>query len=85
MLHQFLAAGAVTIYSFVGTLIIGYAVNVFIKNRVTDEQELEGLDTSIHGESAYDWGGIGTSGHLGSTATLSTSASSSSSKESVTA
>ena len=65
LLHQFLAAGAVTIFSFVGTLIIGYAVNVFIKNRVTEEQELEGLDTSIHGESAYDWGGIGTSGHLG--------------------
>ena len=84
LLHQFLAAGAVTIYSFVGTLIIGYAVNIFIKNRVTEEQELEGLDTSIHGESAYDWGGIGTSGHLG-TATAAPSTSSAASKESVTA
>ena len=85
LLHQFLAAGAVTVYSFVGTLIIGYVINIFIKNRVTEEQELEGLDTSIHGESAYDWGGIGTSGHLGTaTATTSTSASSAP-KESVTA
>ncbi len=84
LLHQFLAAGAVTIFSFVGTLIIGYAVNLFIKNRVTEEQELEGLDTSIHGESAYDWGGIGTSGHFG-TATATAASSSDSSKESVTA
>ncbi len=84
LFHQFLAAGAVTVYSFVGTLIIGFAVNIFIKNRVTEEQELEGLDTSIHGESAYDWGGIGTSGHLG-TATAAPSTSSASSKESVTA
>jgi hypothetical protein len=53
---------------------------------VTEEQELEGLDTSIHGESAYDWGGIGTSGHLGTaTATAASSISSAASKESVTA
>jgi Amt family ammonium transporter len=82
LLHQFLAAGAVTIYSFVGTLIIALVVNLFIKNRVTEEQEIEGLDTSIHGESAYDWGGIGTSsGHLGT----ATAATMSASKESVTA
>jgi Amt family ammonium transporter len=65
LFHQFLAAGAVTIFSFVGTVIIALVVNLFIKNRVTEDQELEGLDTSIHGESAYDWGGVGTSGHLG--------------------
>jgi Amt family ammonium transporter len=85
LLHQFLVAGAVTIYSFVGTLIIGFAVNIFIKNRVTEDQEMEGLDTSIHGESAYDWGGIGTSGHLGTATAASSSSDSSSSKESVTA
>ena len=68
-MHQFLAAGAVTIYSFVATLIIGLAIGLVMKNRVTEEDEMEGLDTSIHGESAYDWGGIGTSGHLGSATT----------------
>ena len=50
-----------------------------MKTRVTEEDELEGLDTAIHGESAYDWGGIGTSGHLGTATAVTTS------KESVTA
>jgi Amt family ammonium transporter len=84
LLHQFLAAGAVTVFSFVGTLIIAYAINVFIKHRVSDEQELEGLDTAIHGESAYDWGGVGTSGHLGAS-TLSGAGAAASTKESVSA
>jgi Amt family ammonium transporter len=65
LLHQFLAAGAVTIYSFVGTLIIGFAINFVIKNRVPEDWEAEGLDTAMHGESAYDWGGVGTSGQFG--------------------
>ncbi|WP_375479999.1 ammonium transporter [uncultured Jatrophihabitans sp.] len=65
LLHQFLAAGAVTIYSFVGTLIIGFLINLVIKNRVPEDWEAEGLDTAMHGESAYDWGGVGTSGHFG--------------------
>jgi ammonium transporter, Amt family len=63
LLHQFLAAGAVTIFSFVATTIIALVVNIFIKNRVSEEDELEGLDTAIHGESAYEFGPVG--GHLG--------------------
>jgi ammonium transporter, Amt family len=63
LLHQFLAAGAVTVYSFVMTAIIALAINLVIKNRVTEEEELEGLDTAIHGESAYEFGPVG--GHLG--------------------
>jgi Amt family ammonium transporter len=66
LFHQFLAAGAVTIFSFVGTLIIGLVINLFIKNRVPEEWEVEGLDTAMHGESAYDWGTVGTQGHFGS-------------------
>src|SRR6201999_875652 len=50
LLHQFLAPGAVTIFSFVGTLIIGYAINVVYKHRVPDEWEVEGLDTAMQGE-----------------------------------
>jgi Amt family ammonium transporter len=82
LLHQFLAAGAVTVFSFVGTFIIAKVIGLVMQTRVSDEAELEGLDTAIHGESAYDWGGIGTSGHLG-TATIGTTATAS--KESVTA
>jgi Amt family ammonium transporter len=63
LFHQFLAAGAVSVFSFVGTLIIATVVNLFIKNRVSEEAELEGLDTAVHGESAYEFGPVG--GHLG--------------------
>ena len=67
--HQILAAGTVTIYSFVGTLIIATVIGLFFKNRVTEEAEYEGLDTAIHGESAYDFGGGALSGgHIGTTA-----------------
>ncbi len=72
LLHQFLAAGAVTVYSFVATLIIGFGIGLVMKNRVSEEDELEGLDTSIHGESAYDWGGIGTTGRIGATTAVTT-------------
>ena len=58
VLHQIIAAGVVTVFSFFGTLIIGFVINLFIKNRVTEEEEYEGLDTAIHGESAYDFGGV---------------------------
>ena len=71
LLHQFLAAGAVSVFSFVGTLIIGYVINIFVKHRVPEEWEVEGLDTAMHGESAYDWGGVGLTGHLSPT-TLAT-------------
>jgi Amt family ammonium transporter len=57
--HQFLAAGAVTIFSFVGTVIIARAIGLVMRNRVTEEDEIEGLDIAIHGESAYDFGPLG--------------------------
>jgi Amt family ammonium transporter len=82
LLHQFLAAGAVTVFSFVGTFIIAKVIGLVMQTRVSDEAELEGLDTAIHGESAYDWGGIGTSGHMGSAAVTTRTTDS---KESVTA
>jgi Amt family ammonium transporter len=63
LLHQFLAAGAVTVFSFVGTLVIAFVINLFIKHRVSEEAESEGLDTAIHGESAYEFGPVG--GHRG--------------------
>jgi Amt family ammonium transporter len=57
--HQ-LGAQAVTVvavvaYSFVVTLILGSALGGIMRNRgrVTPEQEEEGLDQSLHGESAY--------------------------------
>ena len=60
LLHQFLAAGAVTVYSFCATAIIALVINLFIKNRVSREVELEGLDYAIHGETAYDFEPVAT-------------------------
>jgi Amt family ammonium transporter len=62
LMHQAIAAGIVSVFSFVGTLIIGFVINLFIKNRVSEEAEYEGLDTAIHGESAYDFGPIASGG-----------------------
>jgi ammonium transporter, Amt family len=63
LFHQFLAAGAVTIFSFVGTFIIAKVIGLFFKTRVTEDEELQGLDVAIHGESAYDFGPIGAGSH----------------------
>ena len=57
--HQFLAAGTVTLFSFIGTFIIAKVIGLVMRTRVTEEAELEGLDIAIHGESAYDFGPIG--------------------------
>ncbi len=73
LMHQAAAAGAVTVFSFVGTFIIAKVIGLVMQTRVSEEAELEGLDTAIHGESAYDWGGVGTSGHLASATTTSAS------------
>jgi Amt family ammonium transporter len=72
LLHQAIAAGVVSVFSFGGTLIIGFAINLFVKNRVSEEAELEGLDTAIHGESAYDFGAIGSGGSHSWSATKET-------------
>ena len=66
LFHQFLAAGAVTVYSFVVTAVLALLINLVMKNRVSEDAEDEGLDTAIHGESAYEFGPIGGSiGGLG--------------------
>ncbi|MFH0821958.1 MAG: ammonium transporter [Pseudomonadota bacterium] len=42
------------IYSFVVSLIILYVVKAIVGLRVTEEQEVVGVDTSEHGEAAYN-------------------------------
>ena len=54
----------VTVFSFVGTFIIAKVIGFVMKTRVTEEDELTGLDVSIHGESAYEFGPLGGSGFL---------------------
>jgi ammonium transporter, Amt family len=43
------------VLAIVGTLIILKVVDVTIGLRVSEEQELEGLDLSQHGEEGYYW------------------------------
>src|SRR5581483_7568466 len=63
--------GATVGYSFVATMIIGLVLKYTIGIKMTDEQELAGMDESLHAESAYDYNALATgsfsSGSLGVT------------------
>jgi Amt family ammonium transporter len=52
---QAVGAAAVLAYSFVLTLIIGFAISKTIGFRVDEEEEVEGIDFVEHGESGYDF------------------------------
>ncbi len=56
---QTVPALAVLAYSFVVTLVIGFALKATMGFRVSDEAEAEGIDSSEHAESAYEFSGIG--------------------------
>jgi Amt family ammonium transporter len=51
---QALGVGLVFAYSFIATLIIGYAIEKTIGFRVSREVETEGIDLNEHAESAYE-------------------------------
>ena len=59
---QAIGAGAVLIYSFVLTFIIAKAVDLTMGFRVTEEDEISGIDLAIHAESGYDLAGLGGGG-----------------------
>ena len=56
---QALAAVAVMAYSFVATVVIALLIKVTMGLRVTEEEEVTGIDTMVHAESAYELSGIG--------------------------
>jgi ammonium transporter, Amt family len=53
LVSQTVAALAVLIYSFVGAFIIGIAIEKTIGFRVKNEDEVAGIDTTVHGEEGY--------------------------------
>ena len=53
---QAIGAGAVLLYSFVLSLVIGFAIEKTIGFRVKAEDEIAGIDTVVHGEEAYAFG-----------------------------
>jgi Amt family ammonium transporter len=81
---QALAVVSVIGYTFTVTLIIAFVINLFIKLRVPEDQEVEGLDLALHGETAYEFSSLGGGGGTASTV-LTPSPNAASAKEGVTA
>ena len=53
LLIQAVAAFGVLIYSFVVAFVIGFAIEKTIGFRVTEEDEIAGIDPIVHGEAGY--------------------------------
>ena len=62
MVKQLLGVGVVAAYSFIATLIIGFAIEKTIGFRVPREVEIEGIDLKEHAESAYEMTGSSSGG-----------------------
>ncbi|HEY8301018.1 MAG TPA: ammonium transporter [Jatrophihabitans sp.] len=86
--HQAMGVLFTLVWSGGITAVLGLAIKYTIGWRVTRDDEMSGIDSAEHGETAYDWGGLTGGGHgLGATATVSSpsSAPAAESIESVTA
>jgi ammonium transporter, Amt family len=59
---QAIAVGAAVGYSFVATLVIAKVIDLVMGLRITRDEELEGMDTVLHAETAYDFGGVAAGG-----------------------
>jgi ammonium transporter, Amt family len=55
---QTLAVIGASVYAFIFTYIMLALINRVTRVRVSEEEEMEGLDMSIHGEHAYDEGAL---------------------------
>jgi ammonium transporter, Amt family len=60
--RQVVGALAVLVFSFVLTLVIGIAIQKTIGFRITEEDEITGIDNVEHAESGYDFASLGSSG-----------------------
>jgi ammonium transporter, Amt family len=56
LIRQAEGAGFVMAYSFVVSLILGFALHKTIGLRISADAEVEGIDSTEHSETAYDWG-----------------------------
>jgi Amt family ammonium transporter len=65
--RQAVAVLATLAYSGIGTLIIGLVIKATMGLRVSEAEEIEGLDTALHAETAYEMG-AGLAGSLRHTA-----------------
>jgi Amt family ammonium transporter len=60
--RQVVGALAVLVFSFVLTLVIGIVIQKTIGFRITEEDEVTGIDTVVHAESGYDFASLGSGG-----------------------
>ena len=63
--RQAVAVIAVLAYSFVVSYILGQVVDKTIGFRITEEEELTGIDETTHAESGYEIGGVRATGAFG--------------------
>ena len=63
LLAQAEGAGIVFAYSFVVSFLLAKLVNATVGMRVSEEDEITGVDQTEHAETAYDWGGLSGSLH----------------------
>jgi Amt family ammonium transporter len=61
--QQALAVACVMGFSFAMTTVIGRVIGAVLPHRVSEEDELTGLDLALHGESAYETLGSPGGGH----------------------
>ncbi len=57
-MKEVVAVVAASAYAFVFTYVMLIVINLITKVKVSEEDELVGLDTSLHGEQAYDEGSL---------------------------
>lgn len=57
--RQLVGAGAVLVYSFVLTLVIGFLIQKTVGFRITEEDEVAGIDGVEHAETGYDFASLG--------------------------
>jgi Amt family ammonium transporter len=55
LIVQLIGALATFVYSFVVALVLGFAIQKTIGFRVKNEDEIAGLDVSVHGEEGYSF------------------------------
>src|ERR671917_352259 len=60
--RQVVGAIAVLAFSFVLTLVIGIVIQKTMGFRITEEEEVTGIDNVVHAESGYDFASLGSSG-----------------------
>ncbi len=57
LMKQLVAVGATIVFSAVMSFLIAKAIDIVIGLRITPDQEAEGMDQSLHAETAYALGG----------------------------